>query len=96
MKVDDDGVAHVLYSRTATNEVVLLRIDGMERDQRILLQADDLTDMLGMDLDANNIEQVATATQDGSSFSINLIRLAGRPRHRACQPRAINGHRRRR
>ena len=78
LKVDDDGVAHVLYSRTATNEVVLLRIDGMERDQRILLQDNDLTDVLGMDLDANNIEQVATATQDGSSFSINLIRsLAG-------------------
>ena len=50
----------------------------MERDQRILLQDNDLTDVLGMDLDANNIEQVATATQDGSSFSINLIRsLAG-------------------
>ncbi|MEC8399556.1 MAG: FG-GAP repeat protein, partial [Candidatus Thermoplasmatota archaeon] len=78
LRVDDDGVAHVLYSRTATGEVVLLRIDGMERDQRILLQDNDLTDVLGMDLDANNIEQVATATQDGSSFSINLIRsLAG-------------------
>ena len=32
--MDDDGVAHVLCS-TATGEVVLLRIDGMERDQRI-------------------------------------------------------------
>ena len=78
LQLDEDGVAHVLYSLTATGEVVLLRIDGMEHDRRLLLQDDDLADVLGMDLDANNIEQVATATQSGSAFSVNLIRsLAG-------------------
>ncbi len=78
LQVDEDGVAHVLYTLTATGEVVLLRIDGMEHDRRLLLQDDDLADVLGMDLDANNIEQVATATQSGSTFSVNLIRsLAG-------------------
>ena len=78
LQLDEDGVAHVLYTLTTTGEVVLLRIDGMEQDRRLLLQDDDLVDVLGMDLDANNIEQVATATQSGSSFSVNLIRsLAG-------------------
>ena len=78
LQLDENGVAHVLYTLTSTNEVVLLRIDGMEHDRRLLLQDDDLADVLGMDLDANNIEQVATATQSGSTFSINLIRsLAG-------------------
>ena len=78
LAIDEDGVAHVLYSRTATSDVVLLRVDGHDRDLRILLRDADLVDALGMDLDANNIEQVATATQDVSSFSINLIRsLAG-------------------
>ena len=68
----------MLYSRTATNDVVLLRVDGHERDFRLLLQDAELVDVLGMDLDANNIEQVATATQGVSSFSINVIRsLAG-------------------
>ncbi len=78
LDIDEDGVAHVLYSRTATNDVVLLRVDGHDRDFRLLLRDADLVDALGMDLDANNIEQVATATQGLSSFSINLIRsLAG-------------------
>ena len=74
LSIDDDGVAHVLYSRSATKEVILLRVDGLDHDQRILLQSDDLVDALGMDLDANNIEQVTTATQSESSFSIDLIR----------------------
>ena len=80
----------------ATNEVVLLRIDGMDHDQRILLQDNDLTDVLGMDLDANNIEQVATATQDGSSFSIDLIRSLAGQDTRSSQPGAVHSHRRRR
>ena len=78
LEVDATGVAHVLYSRNATGQVVLLRIDGFDRDTRILLTDEHLADSLGMDLDTDNIEQVATATQDGTSFSLNLIRsLAG-------------------
>ena len=78
LSIDEDGVAHVLYSHASTNENILLRVNGADHDRRVLLQSDDLVDALGMDLDANNIEQVATATQTGSAFSINLIRsLAG-------------------
>ncbi len=78
LSIDDAGVAHVLYSRSSTNDIVLLRVDGLDHDRRVLLQSNNLVDALGMDLDANNIEQVATATQTGTSFSIDLIRsLAG-------------------
>jgi hypothetical protein len=74
LEIDDEGVAHVLYSRTNTGDVVLLRVDGFEHDVRILLRDGALVDALGMDLDANNIEQVATASQTGSTFTLNLIR----------------------
>ena len=91
LQIDADGVAHVLYTKPATGEVVL-RIDGTDHDRRLLLQDDDLADVLGMDLDANNIEQVATATQGDESFSINLIRSTCRPRHGSSQPGAVHGH----
>lgn len=74
LEVDENGVAHVLYSRNNTGEVVLLRVDGFERDVSVLLSDGGLVDALGMDLDASNVEQVATATQSGSSFTLNLIR----------------------
>ena len=44
LEVDQNGVAHVLYSRTITGEVVLLRIDEFEHDTRILLTDGDLVD----------------------------------------------------
>ena len=74
LEIDENGVAHVLYSRTNTGDVVLLRVDGFTHDVRILLSDEHLVDALGMDLDANNIEQVATASQTGSTFTLNLIR----------------------
>ena len=74
LEIDEDGVAHVLYVRTASGQVVLMRVDGFERDTRVLLTDANAVDALGMGLDANNIEQVATAIQDGSSFAVNLIR----------------------
>ena len=52
LAVDQNGVAHVLYSRTNTGDVVLLSIDGFEHDTRILLTDGDLVDALGMDADA--------------------------------------------
>ena len=74
LAMDENGTAHVLYSRTNANEIVLVRVDGTEQDVRILERNSDLVDALGMDLDANAIEQVVTATQVGPSFELNLIR----------------------
>lgn len=74
LEIDETGIAHILYSRTAENEVVLMRVDGMERDVRVLLRDANLFDGLGMGLDSNHVEQIATSTQTGNSFSINLIR----------------------
>ena len=76
--LDANGTAHILYSRSTFNEVVLLRIADGEHDVSILERNAALVDALGMDLDANAIEQIATASQIGSTFTINLIRsLAG-------------------
>lgn len=74
LAMDDNGTAHILYSRLNSGEIVLIRVDGTEQDVRILERNSDLVDALGMDLDASAIEQIATATQVGSSFEINLIR----------------------
>ena len=74
LSIDQQSIAHVLYSRTTTSEVVLMRIDGFNRDVRILARDPELVDALGMDLDANDVEQIATATQSGSTFTLNLIR----------------------
>ncbi len=78
LQMDENGVAHILYLRTDTNEVVLLRVDGFDRDERVLKADTDLVDAVGMDLDGSLVEQVATSTQEATSFSIELIRsLAG-------------------
>ena len=78
LAMDANGTAHVVYSRSTSNEVVLLRITDGQHDVRILERNAALVDALGMDLDANAVEQIATATQAGSTFTINLIRsLAG-------------------
>ena len=78
LEIDDQGVIHILYTRSSLGEVILLRIDGTEHDLRILATDNTIVDGVGMDLDDQNIEQVATMTQSGNAFSINLIRsLAG-------------------
>ena len=74
LAMDANGTAHILYSRTDANEIVLTRVDGNEKDVRILERNSDLVDAIGKDLDANAIEQIVTATQIGPSFELNLIR----------------------
>ena len=74
LQMDDDGVAHVLYTLQNEGEVILLRVDGQNLDRRLLAQNANTVDALGMDLDSNNIEQVATAEQTGQTFTIDLIR----------------------
>ncbi len=74
LAMDANGTAHILYSRVNAQEIVLMRVTGMERDVRILERNANLVDALGMDLDANAIEQIATAYQNGATFTINLIR----------------------
>ena len=78
LRMDQNGIAHVLYTLENQGDVVLLRVDGSERDRRLLATDANTVDALGMDLDSNNIEQVATAKQSSQAFSIDLIRsLAG-------------------
>ncbi|MCH1461274.1 MAG: FG-GAP-like repeat-containing protein, partial [Candidatus Poseidonia sp.] len=78
LEIDDQGLIHILYTRSSVGEVVLLRINGSEHELRILATDTTIVDGIGMGLDDQNIEQVATMTQSGNDFSINLIRsLAG-------------------
>ena len=74
LEMDEDGVAHVLYSRINDGEVVLLQVNGTQHETHILFEHEELIDALGMDLDGNNIGQVVSATQTGSTFTLNLIR----------------------
>ena len=78
LEMDANGVAHILYTLPARGEVILLRVDGEDLDRRVLSSDMTTVDAVGMDLDRSNIEQVATAQQGSTSFSIDLIRsLAG-------------------
>lgn len=74
LEMDELGVAHILYTRSSTGDVVLLRVDEWNRDYRILSRDSNTAAELGMDLDGNNIEQIATAVQSGTTFDIQLIR----------------------
>ena len=74
LKVDSDGVAHIFYTRVSDGSAVLLRIDEWTHETQILSQDALMSSELGMGLDANNIEQVATVLQGPNGFSIELIR----------------------
>ena len=74
LQIDEDGIVHLVYTRTTSGEVVLLRLDGFERDTRILSRDSSIGDGVGMGLDSNDIEQVATFTQGATSFEVQLIR----------------------
>ena len=62
LEVDQNGVAHVFTPEPSPEMLFCFGLMGLSTT-RILLTDGDLVDALGMDLDANNIEQVATASQ---------------------------------
>ena len=74
LEVDSDGVAHILYTRESDGSVVLLRVDEWVHETQILSQDASTSPALGMGLDSNNVEQLATVLQGPTSFSVQLIR----------------------
>ena len=77
LAMDDNGVAHILY--TAGEEVRLIRYDGSSYDRRVLVRDSNLGVHLGMGLDSNAVEQIATTsvTDDGTgnmNTNIQLLR----------------------
>ena len=75
LEMDDNGVAHLLY--TAGEEVRLIRYDGSTYDRRVLVRDSNLGVQLGMGLDSNAVEQIATTSivDDGSGNLITNVQL---------------------
>ena len=72
LEMDVNGVAHLLY--TAGEEVRLIRYDGTTYDRRVLLRDSNLAEHIGMDLDTNAVEQIATTSESGGITSLQLLR----------------------
>ena len=77
LEMDENGVAHLLY--TAGEEVRLIRYDGSTYDRRVLVRDSNLGVHLGMGLDSNAVEQIATTSvaDDGSgnmNTNVQLLR----------------------
>lgn len=75
LEMDDNGVAHLLY--TAGEEVRLIRYDGSTYDRRVLVRDSNLGTHIGMGLDSNAVEQIATTSvvDDGSGNLITNVQL---------------------
>ena len=72
LEMDADGIAHLLY--TADDEVRLIRYDGSTYDRRVLLRDSNLAEHIGMGLDTDAVEQIATTSVSGGVTSLQLLR----------------------
>lgn len=72
LEMDASGMAHLLY--TADDEVRLIRYDGSTYDRRILLRDSNLAEHIGMGLETNGVEQIATTSQTSGVTSLQLLR----------------------
>lgn len=86
VEIDSNDMVHVVYTKLAdtnqTNsdvELNLLRFNATEEMRQILARGPSITETIGMDLDSNNIEQIAYYRSDGQFNTISLLRsLAGK------------------
>jgi|TARA_B100001094_G_scaffold180854_1_gene175239 hypothetical protein len=72
MQMDDQGMVHLLY--TTDEEVRLIRYDGTVYDRRVLVRDSNLTHHIGMGLDTNAVEQIATSTESNGVTTLQLLR----------------------
>jgi len=81
LEMDPNGVAHMLY--TAGEEVRLIRYDGSTYDRRVLVRDSNLGAHLGMGLDSNAVEQIATTSYANGITTLQLLRsLSGQDESR--------------
>jgi len=65
VKIDSQNMVHVVYtvntisSADVEGEVRLLKFNETSEFRQVLVRSDSVTDSIGMDLDSNNIEQIA-------------------------------------
>ena len=86
VEIDADDVVHIVYTKlpdsnatTSDIELSLLRFSSDMEMRQTLARGPTISQTIGMDLDSNNIEQIAYYRMDGQSNKISLLRsLAGK------------------
>ena len=72
--IDSNDIIHILYTLPSDGEVRLIRIENGIRDNRVLVRDSNLGQMIGMGLDSNLYEQIATSIVDGDNTTVQLLR----------------------
>jgi len=74
LSIDSDDIIHILYTLPSDGEVRLIRIENGVQDNRVLARDSNLGQMIGMGLDSNLYEQIATSIVNGDSTTVQLLR----------------------
>ena len=74
LMIDSNDIIHILYTLPSDGEVRLIRIENGVQDNRVLARDSNLGQMIGMGLDSNLYEQIATSIVDGDNTTVQLLR----------------------
>jgi len=74
LSIDSDEVTHILYTLPTDGEVRLIRIENGVQESRVLFRDSNLSQIIGMGLDSNFVEQIATSVVDGDETTVQLLR----------------------
>ena len=72
LKIDSTGVVNIAYTRS--EEAVRLQIDGSEVSTQILARGAEVHTALGLDLDGNDLAQVATTTFSNGITELSIFK----------------------
>ena len=72
LKIDSTGVVNIAYTRS--QEAVRLQIDGSEVTTQILARGAEVHTALGLDLDGNDLAQVATTTFSNGVTELSIFK----------------------
>ena len=72
LKMDSTGIVNVAYTRS--QEAVRLQIDGSEITTQILARGADVHTALGLDLDGNDLAQIATTTFSNGITELSIFK----------------------
>ena len=72
LKIDSTGIVNIAYTRS--EEAVRLQIDGSEVSTQILARGVEVHTALGLDLDGNDLAQVATTTFSNGITELSIFK----------------------
>ena len=85
VKIDSLDIIHIVYTvdsltnDTIEGEVRLLKFNDTYESRQVLLRSGSIIDAVGMDLDTNNIEQIAYSRSTQGTHDVALLRsLSGK------------------